>query len=77
MEDTKPTVEGKQPKLKIAHMNVRHGLHDYHDGSSLNHNLGNDDYLDGCNLPDEMDVLVFDGVFALGNLTEQEDDDVS
>lgn len=54
--------------LHIAHCNFRRGLSDYNDGSSLNHNLGNDDYKEN-NLPDEGEFFDKDrpGYEALGN----------
>lgn len=65
-------------KIRIAHSNFRKGLHDYNDGSFLNHNLGNDDYKDGANLPDEEDLSFLaglDGRVALGNLNDVEEED--
>lgn len=51
-----------------AHANFRHGISDYHDGSSLTHHLGNDEYL-GSNLPNETEKKEKNsiGQVALGN----------
>lgn len=62
-----------RPRTYLAHSNFRKGLNDYNDGSSLNHNLGNDDY-QGSNLPDIEVIEVILGYEALGNdLSEEEE----
>lgn len=62
-------------KFRIAHSNFRKGLCDYNDGSSLNHNLGNDDYHFGSNEPDcTFDEIPFDGHVAFGNNSLEDDE---
>ena len=57
----------KRPTQLSSHSNVRQGLSDYNDGCGLSHHLGNDDYADGANLPDDPEEIEFDGSIALGN----------
>lgn len=62
-------------KYKIAHSNFRKGLPDYNDGSSLNHNLGNDDYRFGNNEADTtLGNIPFDGSEANGNDLLEDDE---
>lgn len=62
-------------KYRIAHSNFRKGLCDYNDGSSLNHNLGNDDYHFGSNEADTtLDDIPFDGRVAFGNNLLEDDE---
>jgi hypothetical protein len=61
--------------FRIAHSNFRKGLCDYNDGSSLNHNLGNDDYHFGSNEAEEfMNDVYFDGRVAFGNNLLEDDE---
>jgi len=65
----------EQKKTKTAHSNVRKGISDYNDGSSLNHYLGNDDYHFGNNEADPYhDGAELDGSVAFGNDLDDEDD---
>lgn len=62
-------------RFRRAHSNFRKGLCDYNDGSSLNHNLGNDDYHFGSNEADiEPEVIIFDGHIAFGNNLLEDDE---
>ncbi len=62
-------------KYKVAHSNFRKGLTDYNDGSSLNHNLGNDDYRFGNNEADTtLGNIPFDGSEANGNDLLEDDE---
>lgn len=58
---------------------VRKSLKDYGDGANTTHYLGNDDYLDGTNLPDDNveDDAKLSGKEATGNLFMDEDEFVS
>ena len=40
-------------KKQVNHSTVRKGLTDYGDGANTTHYLGNDDYKEGSNLPDD------------------------
>lgn len=58
-----------------AHANVRKGLSDFNDGSTLSHYGGNDDYKNGTNEPDPYkDNQSFDGSEANGNEWMSDDD---
>lgn len=54
---------------RTAHSNVRKNISDYNDGANTTHHLGNDDYANRNNLPDQ-DLnadSALDGKEALGN----------
>ena len=55
-----------RPGTYLAHSNFKKGLADYNDGSSLNHNLGNDDYAGSNELEVEVTEIQL-GYEALGN----------
>jgi hypothetical protein len=60
---------------KTAHSNFRRGLSDYNDGSSLTHQLGNDDYPYGNNEADPYkENCEYDGTEAQGNNMLEDDD---
>jgi len=62
-------------KHRPVHSNFRKGLCDYNDGSSLNHNLGNDDYHFGSNeAGTTFDEIPFDGRVAFGNNLLEDDE---
>lgn len=68
---------GNRPfKLRNSHSNFRHGISDYNDGENVTHQLGNDDYHDGANLPEypDKDSEAFDGKTARGNDLLEEDE---
>lgn len=64
-------------KKESTHALFRKGISDYGDGHNVTHHLGNDDYADGTNLPDDNDVKdnpYLEGKFADGNEEMQEED---
>lgn len=63
-------------KNQSHHSNVRKGLTDYGDGANTTHYLGNDDYKDGTNLPDDNadHLQELSGREAGGNLDMNEED---
>lgn len=75
------TTGNKAFKLRNSHSNFRHGISDYNDGENVTHHLGNDDYLDGANLPEyeDKEANAFDGKTARGNdfLEDEETEEVS
>ena len=62
---------------KVAHSRFRKGQTDYFDEGHLTHHLGNDDYKNGANDPEELNVKEnprLEGKVAEGNEDMMEDD---